>query len=191
LFANRLHQFFKFESHRFVGVRANVLVELLIHLLDHAVYPAEYLVIDQVHLLMDGFYLTGLTLHHCDLAVKCDKLWVRSTKFVFAGANVTSFLGLKHLQLTQLLTPLFVVCPQHIDFLFIHRDRVEQLAVGRLSGEKLLHDLLDIIAAGGGTNFLEGVFDFKIAFHHLLHFSLQESRPKLLSQEVLLHLQLI
>lgn len=76
------------------------------------------------------------------------------------------------MQHAQLLTPFFVVCPQHIDLLLIHRHRVEQLAVSGLPSKELLHDLLDIVAARGGTDFLEGVFDFKIAFHDLLHFSL-------------------
>jgi hypothetical protein len=119
-----------------------------------------------------------------------NQLWVFGAKFFFA-ATVTGFLGLKHLQNAQLFTPFFVVGSKYINLLFIHRYRVEQLAVRGLPSEELLHDLLDIVAAGRCTDFLESVFNFKVALHDLLHFCLKEGRPELLSQEVLLHLELI
>jgi len=78
-----------------------------------------------------------------------------------------------------------------VKFLLILADSLQKLRVGGLTREELLHDLLDIGEASLGANLLESSLDFVRPRHLLVHLRLQEGTPELLSQEVLIHLQLV
>ena len=54
-----------------------------------------------------------------------------------------------------------------------------------------MHDLLNVREASLCVDLLESLLDLGVASHLLLHLRLEEGAPKLLRQEILVHLQLI
>lgn len=91
----------------------------------------------------------------------------------------------------QFLPPKLVVVSESIDLLLLLRDRAEELRVGRFTGQEFLDDFLNIGVTSGRTDLLESIFILEVLFHFFFHFGLEEGRPELLSEEVLLHLKLI
>lgn len=96
-----------------------------------------------------------------------------------------------HLQLVELLRDLLVLSPQTIQLLFVLTHGVQQLRVGRFSCEELLHDLLNVTEARLSSDLLESTLYLSCLRHLSVHLVLEELSPEFLSQEVLVHLQLI
>ena len=186
---DRLHDFLEAELHRPVLVieGADVLAKLLVNLADHPVEPVLHICVSQLNLLI---HLDGLVvelLRSLDLNVELMDLGVgRST-----ALNLNIWLLVLHLQLVQLFGDLLVLMSQHVQFLLIVADGLEQLRVGRLAREKLLHDLLNIREASLRSDLLEGLLNFSCSCHLLVHLRLEEGAPELLRKEVLIHLQLV
>ena len=80
---------------------------------------------------------------------------------------------------------------QSIQFLLVLAYSVKQLRVSCLTSEELLDNLLNVREASLCVDLLESLLDFSIASHLFLHLGFEESAPKLLRQEVLVHLQFI
>ena len=110
----------------------------------------------------------------------------RSTAF-----NLNVRLLVLHLQLVELLCHLLVLVPQRVQLLLVVADCLEQLRVRGLTREELLHDLLDVGEARLRPDLLEGLLDFGRPRHLFVHLGLKEGAPKLLRQEILVHLQLV
>ena len=98
---------------------------------------------------------------------------------------------LSDLKLVQLLAPVLVVGPELINFVLLSRHLSKQLRISVLAAQELVYNVLNVTVASFSPNFLESSFNFESAIHFFSHFGLKERRPELLSQEVLLHLQLI
>ena len=96
-----------------------------------------------------------------------------------------------HLEFVQFLSDLLIIMAQSIKLLLVLADSVKQLRVGCLASEELLDDLLNVREASLCVDLLESLFDFGISSHFLLHLGFKESAPKLLRQEVFIHLELI
>ena len=96
-----------------------------------------------------------------------------------------------HLELVQFLSDLFMIMAQSVKLLLVLAYSMEQLRVGGFTSEELLDNLLNIREASLGVDLLEGSLYLGIAGHLLLHLGFKESAPKLLRQEVLVHLELI
>ena len=164
---DRLHDFLEAELHRPVLFieGADVLAKLLVNLADHPVEPVLHICVGQLNLLI---HLDGLVvelLRSLDLNVELMDLGVgRST-----ALNLNIWLLVLHLQLVQLLGDLLVLMSQHVQLLLIVADGLEQLRVGRLAREKLLHDLLNIREASLRSDLLEGLLDFSCSCHLLVH----------------------
>lgn len=86
---------------------------------------------------------------------------------------------------------MFVFSSEVIYFALVVAYSHEQLAVGLLTGEEFVHDLLHISQPSARPNLLEGVLYLVSTLHLLLHLLLQECTPHLLYHEVLLHLDLV
>jgi hypothetical protein len=182
-----LHNFFKFECHGLVSVRANILIKLLVKLLDHPWAPTLHLVVHEENLPWDDFCLIACFPHFCRFLVQCVKFgWKRAW---FLGLSV--LVTMRNLKFVQFLAPQLVVVPKHINFLFLIGDWHQKLRIGWLTGQEFLNNLLHVWVTSRRTDFLESVFVLEILLHFLLHFGFQVSRPELLSQEVLLHFKLI
>ena len=100
-------------------------------------------------------------------------------------------IGVLHLEFVQFLSDLLVIMAQSIKLLLVLADSMKQLRVGCLASEELLDDLLNVREASLCVDLLESLFDFGITGHFLLHLGFKESAPKLLRQEVFVHLELI
>jgi len=96
-----------------------------------------------------------------------------------------------HLQLVELFGNLLVFAPQSVQLLFVFAYGVQQLRVGRLPREELLHDLLDVAEAGLRSDLLERALNLRRLRHLRVHFVLQELSPELLSKEVFIHFKLV
>ena len=112
----------------------------------------------------------------------------RAATFDFNGLGLVRVL---HLEFVELLSHLLVLSTQVVELLLVFANSLQKLRVGGLSGEELLHNLLDVGEASLGANVLEGLFDLGGACHLFVHLGLEEGAPELLSEEVLVHLQLI
>ena len=65
------------------------------------------------------------------------------------------------------------------------------MAVGLLTGEELVDNLLNISKPSACPDLLEGIFYFVGPLHLTVHLPLHELRPHLLNHKALQHLQLI
>ena len=86
---------------------------------------------------------------------------------------------------------MLILSPKVVYLPFIVRDSHQQLRVGLLSRQELVHDLLNIGQASGCADLLKSVLDLKSSLHLPLHLLLKELTPHLLHHVVLLHLQLV
>ena len=166
---------------------ANILTKLLINLADHPVQPVLYICIGQFNLLVhfDGFIVE--LLRSLDLDMKLMDLGIGGA----SSFNLDIWLLVLHLQLVELFCHLLVLMPQHVQLLLVVADGLKKLRVRGLPCEELLHDLLNIGETRLRSNLLESLLNLSSACHFLLHLVLKESAPEFLSQEVLVHLQLI
>lgn len=188
LLVHNAHDFFELESHRFVGKRANLRVELLIKFLDHARGPIFDLVIDKLDLFLYLMSLFSLPAKLTALDVEVVKLGSEGRLGPLCGLVV---LRLLNLELVKLVTLFFVLPAQVVDLRFVIRDRFQKLIVSFLAFQEFLDDLLHVRVACLGPNFLEGLLVLCVGLHFAVHLVLQETGVKLLSQKVFLHLQLI
>ena len=188
---DRLHHLLETEGHGLLilVVGADILPELLVHLLDDPVQPVAHISVRQLDFLghLDRLFVEFL--RRLDFDVQLMDLGVRrAATFNFNRLRLVRIL---HLKLVKLLSNLLILSAQVVQLLLIFADSLQQLGVCSLSGEELLHDLLNVRKASLGTDLLEGLLDLSRACHLFVHLGLEEGAPELLSKEVLVHLQLI
>ena len=179
------------EAHRLLllAVGPNFLPELLVNLLDDSAEPVADVLVSQLDLLVHVRCLLVQFLRRLDLDVQVVNLGVRRAAIGHLAVGV--LVGILHLQLVQLLSDTFVLPPQIVQLVLVVTHRLQQLRVSLLAREELLHDLLDVGEASLRPNLLEGLLDLGSVIHFLVHLDLEESAPELLSEEVLVHLELV
>ena len=96
-----------------------------------------------------------------------------------------------HLEFVQFLSDLFMIMAQSVKLLLVLAYSMEQLTVGCFTSEELLDNLLNVREASLSVDLLESSLNLGVAGHLLLHLCFKEGAPKLLRQEVLVHLELI
>ena len=79
--------------------------------------------------------------------------------------------------------PGLVLLSESIDLGLIVADSLQELTIGLLSGQELLHDLLDISTACVLSDGLECLLIFLLVAHLLLHLLLEEGTPEPLYKE--------
>ena len=84
-----------------------------------------------------------------------------------------------------------MIMAQSVKLLLVLAYSMEQLTVGCFTSEELLDNLLNVREASLSVDLLESSLNLGVAGHLFFHLGFKEGAPKLLRQEVLVHLELI
>lgn len=168
-FDDSVHHPLEAEVHRLVllVILTDVFLELLVDLVDDSVQPVFHILVSELDLL---FGLNGLLvelLSRLDLDVQLVNLWVARASA--RNLEIGLLLIVLHLELVKLLSDLLVLTAQPVQFLLVVADGMEQLRVGSLPREELLHDLLNVRKTCLCANLLKCLLYLGSACHLTLH----------------------
>ena len=80
---------------------------------------------------------------------------------------------------------------ENVKLLFVLTNSLQELRVRGFTGEEFRDNLLDIRKASLSTDLLESILDLSSARHLFVHLRFEMGAPEFLSEQVLVHLQLI
>lgn len=165
LLADGLSDLLEAKCHGLVLIRADVLVELLVNLVDDASAPRFDLLVYQLDLPVYCLVLALLTglLRDLDIQLVQVRVLGLAASLDFHSAAVFD------LQIVKLNAPLVVRSPKSVDLVFVVSDLAQQLCISLFSGEEPVDDILDVGQASGCSDCLESLFDVRRAFHLLFH----------------------
>ena len=197
LLANCLAYLFEQEIHRFgVFVDRDVFIELLVNFLNDFGAPVVNLVVYKVHFLVELVSLFFFFRENFNFCIKLiDFLVIESV--VGAIVPVAGFFGgafillVFHLELVESLSLLLVIKSQFINFSFIVGNLHEQMGISLLTSHEILYDFVNVRETCSCSNVLESLFNLRMIFHFIFHFSSQEFSEKTMNKKLILHFNFI